>query len=300
MELKPLIRSIGTYFAEFDLQKFIKAVQDVCDNSFSILGKHFDILDLIIDLKDGQFQEEITPDRLEDFLRRYNSEARDISISLFNEESVSGGTIRRIPTEYVFISADKIKRKISLTLSLVGEDKIYRIAETFFSHIEYLNIKLPDEHNYLHPFLTKFLLDNPNYEKNIFLIMRYKKEKPLCEIPRIINDVCNKYGLKMLRADDKEYTDDLWDNVLTYLYGCSYGIAVFDQINYREFNPNIAIETGFMFALRKKVLILKDEAIVSLPSDIIGKIYKPFNTYDCRGTIPIQIEKWIKDYQIDK
>lgn len=101
-----------------------------------------------------------------------------------------------------------------------------------------------------------------------------------------------------MRADDKEYTDDLWDNVLTYLYGCDYAIAVFDQINYREFNPNVALEVGFLLAQCKRVLLLKDVSISVMPADIVGKIYRPFNTYDPLRSIPPQIKKWLEDYGI--
>lgn len=82
---------------------------------------------------------------------------------------------------------------------------------------------------------------------------------------------------------------------MTYMYGSTNGIAVFDQINYREFNPNVALEVGFMLAQNKRVLLLKDLSIPIMPTDIIGKIYRSFNTYQPRETIPPQLEKWFID-----
>jgi len=82
------------------------------------------------------------------------------------------------------------------------------------------------------------------------------------------------------------------------MYSCGSAIALFDQINYREFNPNVATEVGFMLALGKPVLLLKDQSIVAMPTDIIGKIYRPFNTYEPENTIPPQVQKWLQDYQL--
>jgi nucleoside 2-deoxyribosyltransferase len=159
-------------------------------------------------------------------------------------------------------------------------------------------IQLPPEHAYLENCLSKFSEDNVDFRKNLFLIMRFQNQNPFPEIVATIRRVCDTHGLKALRADDREYTDDVWDNVMTYMYGCSSAIAVFDQINYREFNPNVALEVGFMLAQRKPVLLLKDTAIPALPTDIVGKRYRPFDTYDPIITIPPQIGKWIADFRI--
>ncbi len=164
--------------------------------------------------------------------------------------------------------------------------------------MELIGIELPPAHKYLESYLRNFLKDNPDTEKNIFLIMRFKGEPPFRRIVEIIRQSCLERGLKVLRADEKEYTDDLWDNVLTYMYGCDSAIAVFDQINARDFNPNVALEAGFFYARCKPVLLLKDIAIPAMPSDIAGRIYRGFNTYDPEGTLAPQVEKWLHDYAI--
>jgi tetratricopeptide (TPR) repeat protein len=159
-------------------------------------------------------------------------------------------------------------------------------------------IDLPTEHQYLRLFLVNFLKDYPDIKRNVFLIMRFKKEEPLQKIEEAIRTACAIRNLNVIRSDDKEYSDDLLNNVMTYIYGCSSGIAVFDQINYREFNPNIALEIGFMLSQCKKVLLLKDKAIPSMPTDVVGKIYKEFDTYHPMTTIPPLVDKWITDYRL--
>jgi nucleoside 2-deoxyribosyltransferase len=87
-------------------------------------------------------------------------------------------------------------------------------------------------------------------------------------------------------------------NILTYIYGCGFGLAIFERIETEDFNPNVALELGYMMALRKPVCILKDRTLKILPADIISRLYKPFNTYDPKGTIPNHLRKWISDNDV--
>jgi len=99
-------------------------------------------------------------------------------------------------------------------------------------------------------------------------------------------------------AKDNVYSDDLWNNVRIYMHGCKYGIAVFEEISEREFNPNLSLELGYMYASGKACLVLKDKRMPRLPNDICGKIYADFDTYDIKGTIPNCIRKWVRSVGI--
>jgi hypothetical protein len=43
-------------------------------------------------------------------------------------------------------------------------------------------------------------------------------------------------------------------------------------------NPNIALEVGHLYALRKPVCLLKDYTLDTPNSDLVGKRYDPFDT----------------------
>ena len=77
------------------------------------------------------------------------------------------------------------------------------------------------------------------------------------------------HQIAALRADDKQYHDDLFGNVLTYMHGCGFGIAVFERIEREAFNSNVTLEIGYMTALGKPVLLLKDKtpAIFTIGTD---------------------------------
>ena len=203
-----------------------------------------------------------------------------------------------MPDEYLSLTINFRKETFELDLAIVGREKANHIGELLTEGVMLVSVELPEQHRYIEPFLLKLLREHPSTERNVFLIMRFKSELPFPEIVEAVRHTCAERGLNVLRADDKEYTDDLWNNVLTYMYGCDQAIAIFDNINVGEFNSNVSLEVGFLRAQCKRVLILKDVAIPMLPADIIGKIHGNFNTYAASETIPPQIKKWLLDYGI--
>jgi len=48
-------------------------------------------------------------------------------------------------------------------------------------------------------------------------------------------------------------------------------------------------------AMNKPVLLLKDQTVEAIQSDLTGKLYKTFDPYNPKGTIPDQLTKWFED-----
>ena len=82
------------------------------------------------------------------------------------------------------------------------------------------------------------------------------------------------------------------------MLGSSYGVAVFEEIDIREFNPSVALELGFMLALNNRCLILKNIRMSRMPTDIVGKLYKEFDTYQIAKTVEVAIKSWVHDIGI--
>ena len=104
-----------------------------------------------------------------------------------------------------------------------------------------------------------------------------------------------KHDLDVIRADENEFHADLWGNVRTLLHGCGFGIAVYERIETNEPNANVGLEVGYLMAMNKSVLLLKDKTVPTLPADLAGKLYKEFDPHDPDGTIPAQLTKWLED-----
>ncbi len=135
--------------------------------------------------------------------------------------------------------------------------------------------------------------------KNVgFLVMRFTAAKPFAKIVEIIKKTGEEHGLKIIRADENEFHADLWGNVRTHLHGCGFRIAIYERIETNEPNANIGLEVGYLMAMNKPVLLLKDKTVETLQADLAGKLYKQFDPHDPEGTIPAQLTKWLEDYGI--
>ncbi|NTW99710.1 MAG: nucleotide-binding protein [Geobacteraceae bacterium] len=143
--------------------------------------------------------------------------------------------------------------------------------------------------------LEKFRADYPIGKKTAFIIMQFGNTTPHQLIVTCIKDTLRKHGITALRADDKEYMDDLFPNIKTYMHACDFGVAVYDRITEDDFNPNVSLEVGYMLGMGKNVLLLKDKTLKSLQTDLTGKLYKAFDTTDIDKTMPQHIEKWLSD-----
>jgi len=148
--------------------------------------------------------------------------------------------------------------------------------------------------------LQRFQLDYPDPAKVAFLMMRFGRTQAHEQIVVGIKKALDPLGIAVVRADDKQYHDDLFPNVLTYVYGSSFGIAVFERIETEEFNPNVALEVGYMFALKKHLCLLKDKTLKTLHADLVGKLYRVFDPLDPVATIPKELSQWLKDKGLDK
>jgi hypothetical protein len=138
----------------------------------------------------------------------------------------------------------------------------------------------------------------PDYTKCGFLIMRFTATQPYRRIVDAINETARAHGLHILRADMHDFHSDLLSNIRTYLHGCSFGIAVYDRIESEELNANVGLEVGYLMALNKPVLLLKDRTLGRLQTDLVGRLYRAFDPFNPEDTIPPQLVKWFDDYGI--
>lgn len=146
--------------------------------------------------------------------------------------------------------------------------------------------------------LKRFRKDFGPSDKCGFLMMKFEDSRIQTQIVDIIKSHFDKKGIKILRADDKWYADDLFENIKTYMHGCLFGVALFERINSNYFNPNVSLEIGYMMAMNKPILFLKDRTLNSLHTDLIGKLYYEYDFQNPNEILPIVIDKWLKDKEI--
>jgi len=146
-----------------------------------------------------------------------------------------------------------------------------------------------------------FLADHPEVDKNVFIMMSFAKSDHMTQVFKSIQATVSAFGLVAVRADDRAYSEDVWPNIRVYMAGCKFGIAVFEDIDKREFNPNVAMEFGYMMAKGKRVLPLKEQRLPKLPSDLVSRIYREWDSYRIDETVGDAVRDWLtKDLRIDK
>ena len=140
---------------------------------------------------------------------------------------------------------------------------------------------------------------HPDPDRIGFLMMKFSSDNPYKRIENAVKDAFRQQGAELMTADDRHYDPDLLTNIKTYMHGCGFGVAVFDRILNDEFNPNVSLELGFMMALGKPVLILKDQTLEILPSDLVSRLYTNFDPHNPEKGLVDNISKWMKSSKIN-
>lgn len=131
-----------------------------------------------------------------------------------------------------------------------------------------------------------------SFDQNVFVMIRYGADPFYQRLENSLRQCLAEYGLTARLAKDCALSDDLWENVETYMKLCSLGIAVFEEVETREFNPNISLELGYMYALGRRCLLLKEKRMPRLPTDTCGRIYRDFDVLNLEATISTQVAAW--------
>ena len=146
---------------------------------------------------------------------------------------------------------------------------------------------------HLEPYLRTFLEDHPDYDRNVFIMMRFSDTPQLKQVQESIVGSLADHGMSAVRADDRDYTGELWSNIEVHLTGCKYGIAVFEDVDQRDFNPNVSLELGYLMGRGKRTLLLKEKRLPQIPSDVVHRLYKEFDIFDVENSIRREVGKWV-------
>ena len=124
-------------------------------------------------------------------------------------------------------------------------------------------------------------------------MMRFIDSPPMNRIHHAIRQALEERGFDPIRADDRDYTGELWTNIEVCMIGSRLGIAVFEDIEERQFNPNVSLELGYMLGRARRCLILKEERLPSLPADVIHRLYKTFDMFNIEESVRAEVLRWI-------
>ena len=192
---------------------------------------------------------------------------------------------------------NSICQRLSAEKAITSVNDLISITERGSSYFSALSkqeptMNLPPE---IQDSMARFRKDYPDPDKTGFIIMRFGQTTAHEKLLSAIRDTLAKHCLIALRADDRQFHDDLYHNIMTYMYGCGFGIAVYERIESEEFNPNVSLEVGGMLVMGKPVCFLKDQTLRTLNTDLVGRLYKTFDPQDPKPTINNELSKWLRD-----
>jgi len=141
--------------------------------------------------------------------------------------------------------------------------------------------------------LKQFLTHHPRFDRNVFIMMRFAPHTQLTSVYNSVKETLARRGYDAVRADERDYTGELWTNIQTYMHGSKYGIAIFEDFTgVRDINPNVSLELGYMVARQKRTLILKEKTLPSISADVMHRLYRPFDMFAIEESIENQVGQW--------
>lgn len=147
--------------------------------------------------------------------------------------------------------------------------------------------------------LRAFFAEHP-FAQNVFGMTRFPGKTRAGELDPIgpaldvAREVCTGHGLEFHLASDRQIVDDLWANVAAHLWGSQYAIAFFENRTGKGLNYNLQIEVGSSLVLGRRLAILKDKPVETLPTDLVGRIYKTIDLDNVK-TVAESLHAWCRD-----
>lgn len=117
-------------------------------------------------------------------------------------------------------------------------------------------------------------------------------------ILKVIRRYLEGLGLVIHRADDRSLAEYIWHSVVEYMQSAEAGIVVLDDRGQGYVSQNVMLELGYMLALGKPLLILREASAPKLIVDLQGRDSPPYNADRINEDIPKCLEKWIKDREL--
>ena len=142
--------------------------------------------------------------------------------------------------------------------------------------------------------IGEFLHEHP-FDRNVFGISRYPADgdttDPLNRALGIARETLGDYSLSFHLASDGNVLDEVWSNVAAWMWACRYGVAFIETRSDQGINRNVLIEVGAMLMTGRRCVLLRDESVERMPTDLVGQIYKRVDLDD-PSTIEAALQEW--------
>lgn len=140
-----------------------------------------------------------------------------------------------------------------------------------------------------HGALIKKFHEVAPYAKSAFIMTKYPEgdgadAKRLQSIIDLVSASLAAAKLAPRIAKEAQYHAALWDNVELHALGCQLGVAIAESHYLPEFNPNVAMEWGWMRGMGRPVILLVEKDF-NLRADVEGITRATFDWTDPDATV---------------
>lgn len=136
------------------------------------------------------------------------------------------------------------------------------------------------------------------FETNVFLMTRFPQDgrdttylDPIRPAIPVMKAALKMHGLTLHLALDRQLDDDLLGNVAAHMWACQFGIGMLEDRMKRGLNYNVLTELGAMLMTGRRCALLKDQSSPTLPTDLVGLIYKPIDLDDL-SSLEATVHAW--------
>ncbi|MGY1826533.1 nucleoside 2-deoxyribosyltransferase [Blastococcus sp. SYSU DS0541] len=123
--------------------------------------------------------------------------------------------------------------------------------------------------------------------------MRFDDTRVMRAIHDGVRAAAARHGRDVVRADDHDYTGELWTNVALCLENSDLVIAVLDQVERSDCDANVMVELGFALAAGRRCLILVERRLGELPAVLRHRLTYDFDALDLPGSIERRVDDWL-------
>lgn len=157
--------------------------------------------------------------------------------------------------------------------------------------------RYPDRHYGIERYLSEFHVAGV-FKQSVFIMTKYpdgaeEMDQALLKVIDSVKAAITRCGMLPRLASDRRYHDRLWTNVQIYMLGCSRGIAIMEGKYRAELNPNVAMEWGWMTALGRNVLYLREKTFGHARADWDGLYHDTFDWDDPEPGISAAVSRFL-------
>lgn len=103
-----------------------------------------------------------------------------------------------------------------------------------------------------------------------------------------------RHGRDVIRADDRDYTGELWANVALCLRNSDLVIAILDEIEHPDCDANVMVELGFALGAGRRCLILVERHKAMVPAVLRHRLTRTFDGYDLPTSVEAEVDDWLR------